>query len=372
MFTLKDREIAERRLHAESLISFRVQDRPLRSTMQEISPDGTLIYALHVEGYVAWAIFCETTLCIAIDDKRTYERITEEFIATELTGRAEYHAALLCDNGHTPVHVVMAQLRKALVASLIKPKVHYVFGSYCLSGEDRISAKEKSLLKVLAEPSIIDVDDMLASSEYAGPDINFPEPNHRLFQRISDIDPSALTTTYVTWASVVSYSLDAATADRTKDLIICLEARLQATWNRCYVFSEYADDIFDRKQKIKNFEELYWRFVRVLDDAKSSISSTFSTRAGEFFSEMVRTSRLEGEIERLEIKLTLVEKFVAKDQGRRNAIYQKTIEGLLFIAALASLMQVLLPVPIIEDQRIAWGIISGLSFVGILAILRLK
>ncbi|GAA6198754.1 hypothetical protein NBRC116598_42010 [Pseudophaeobacter arcticus] len=340
--------------------------------MNEISPDGTAIYSINIEGHVAWAIFCETALCIAIDNERSYEALTEDLVSSELQDRAEHHASLIEDKGEVVVHTVMTEICQALSMSQIIPKVSYVFGSYCLSGENKISDKEKSLLKILAEPSIIDVDDMLASSEYTTADIHFPDPDHRLFQRTSDIDPSALTTTYVTWASVVSYSMDQSVSNRTKDLIICLEARLQATWNRCYAFSEYADQVFERKQKVKDFDQLYWQFVRVLDDAKSTISSTFSTRAGEFFAEMVRTSHLEGEIARLEMKLGLVEKFVEQDKERRNAVYQKTIEGLLFIAAVGSLIQVLLPVPLIQNERIAWSIITGLSLLGVLAILRVK
>lgn len=74
-------------------------------------------------------------------------------------------------------------------------------------------------------------------------------------------------------------------------------------------------------------------------------ASTFSSRANRLFTEMVRTSRIEGEIARLAQKLDLMEKYVEQRNQRQNRIYQKSIELLLFVTAIAAVMQVLFPLP---------------------------
>ena len=45
-------------------------------------------------------------------------------------------------------------------------------------------------------------------------------------------------------------------------------------------------------------------------------------------------------------KLELLEKYVMQRNQRQNRIYQKSIEFLLFVTALAALMQVLFPLPL--------------------------
>src|SRR6056297_380824 len=49
-----------------------------------------------------------------------------------------------------PVQTVFKVALDAMQDSAIKPSLNYVFGSYCLSGDGKVSRKEKSLLKVLA------------------------------------------------------------------------------------------------------------------------------------------------------------------------------------------------------------------------------
>jgi len=162
---------------------------------------------------------------------------------------------------------------------------------------------------------------------------------------LSDVDISSHATTYITWATIVSSSEDSYWADRTKSLLSALECRLQIVWNRCYSVSKFIDDVFDRKNKPRDIEELYWSFAKTLDDARSVLSSTYSSRADRLFSKMISTSKLRGEIERLEQKVNLLEKYIEQHNLKRNRKYQKTIELLLFITALASLAQIFFPLP---------------------------
>lgn len=372
LFTRENRELVCARLLRENQIVYRLKDRALRETMSEISPPDTKLFSLVEYGEASWAVFCETSLCLIIEDCSTEEALNENFVTDEIKNRAQRHTDFIAmPEGHflKPFFDLIVDETKD---SQFPVSASYVFGSFCLMEKKRIDDQKKSLIKILSEPSILDADDMMSSMEYEDVDFEFPSPDHRLFQTIRDIDPSSKSTTYITWAAIASYSMDDQTYNRTRNLLIALEARLQSTWNRCFAFSDFADQVFDRKTDVEGFEELYWQFVRVLDDAKSVISSTFSSRAGIFFSEMVRTSNLKGEISRLQTKLDLVQKFIEREQRKKNMIYQKTIEVLLFIAAIASVIQVLLPVPLIENQVAAWGALILLFVIGLLAIFRLK
>lgn len=406
LFTRKNRDASEKWLKQKGIISCRTEGTALYGLMREISPHGTTIYPVVSDDVQAWAIFCETSCCIVLMEEGDFDALTEDLVQAELSNRRMRHHAILVSaqeeeqnldvfaenstNSEAPVHglqhhvseqnrlfsqlvrKVLDTLRSTVKNSNFPIEIKYVFGLYCILGQEKMDARAKSLLKILAEPSILDKDDMLASAEEGESPAASPEPEHRLFARISDVDVSSFTTTYITWAGVVSYSMDKDAYARTKDLVVCLEVRLQTIWNRCLAFRMYADDVFVRRTTVKNFDQIYWHFVRAFDDAKSAISSTFSTRASELFAEMIKTSRLDGEIDRLQMKLELVEKFLDQRRMRQNTIYQRTIEVLLFVAAICSIVDILLPTPVILDQQISWSIVSVLSLLGILAILRLK
>jgi hypothetical protein len=79
------------------------------------------------------------------------------------------------------------------------------------------------------------------------------------------------------------------------------------------------------------------------------------------------TSNLDGEISRLNTKLHLVRDYIETVRQKRSLLYQKTVEMLLFVAAVASVMQVLLPVPVIESAVISYTIlITALWWLGYL------
>lgn len=372
LFTRDHRERVEGAFVRDHFIAFNMEDRPIRRVMEEVSPSGTKVYSLSELDGSGWAFFCESSVCFVLEEESELGGLNEAFVEGELSARSARHLEIIQGQTLEVIQECLRRISEVVGQSPLPIGINYVFGFTCIHRQSRIDDREKSLLKIISEPSILDVDDMISSHEYNRLPAVFPDPKHRLFSRIKDIDPSSLTTTYITWASIVSYSMDDKAYERTKHLLICLEVRLQATWNRCFSFSEYADLVFDGKTEVPRFDQMYWQFVRALDDAKSAISSTFSSRADIFFREMVKTSKLQGEIDRLQIKMNLVEKFQETQMARRNAIYQKTIEGLLFIAAIASVMQVVFPLPLPVDWRFGWATTAVIFVLGLLAILRIK
>jgi hypothetical protein len=127
----------------------------------------------------------------------------------------------------------------------------------------------------MSEPSIVDVDDMLSSTLNAPLSTGFRSATIVSSAVLLDVDPSTKSTTYVTWASIVSYTMDQGSFERTLHLLIALQVRLQSTWNRCYAFRVLSDAVLSGSHKNTDIEILFWQFARVLDDARSVLSSTF-------------------------------------------------------------------------------------------------
>jgi hypothetical protein len=283
--------------------------------------------------------------------------------------RATEHAEIIAQK-NALIQPVMDCLNARFSNGRYPIRPNYVFGFCCLCRDARLSEDCKSILKVMSEPSIVDVDDMLSSTRRALVAADLPPSDHRVFGRVVDVDPSTKSTTYVTWASIVSYTMDQGSFERTLHLLIALQVRLQSTWNRCYSFRLLSDDVLSGSHKNTDIEALFWQFARVLDDARSVLSSTFSSRADQIFRAMVRTSNLDGEISRLNTKLHLVRDYIETVRQKRSLLYQKTVEMLLFVAAVASVMQVLLPVPVIESASLSYTILICLVLVGVFAILK--
>ena len=149
-----------------------------------------------------------------------------------------------------------------------------------------------------------------------------------------------------------------------------LEAGLQLVWNRCYTTSNFSDDIFNSKSKISDINKFYWSFVNSLDDAKSVLSSTLSSRASAVFDELIKTSRVAGEIDRLKDKVDLLEKYLHQQREKTSLKYQRTIEALLFVTALSQVVPLFFQMPVFTDQLVGEIIIGLLFLLGLVAILR--
>lgn len=301
-----------------------------------------------------------------LEQKTDKFNLNLESVSSELSKRNLFHQNIISGHEDSPIYKFLLDLNSWVPESTYgSAKINYVFSFYVLESE--VFNSDEILLKVLAEPSLVDMDDMLSTNRETYVDLTY-QVKQDYIDSIFDVDISAHSLTYITWATIVALTKPSSHIN-TASLLVALETRLQIVWNRCFSISEFVDTVFDNDEKPGDIDELYWSFVKTLDDAKSVLSSTFSSRADRLFSEMVRTSKVAGEIERLEQKVELLEKHIEKHNQKISKKYQKTIELLLFITAIASLSQVFFPLPIsFLPEWIGYSVMVVLGVVGILAV----
>jgi|GEM_PF-1657499 len=345
-------------------------ENDVANIFKEIAGNGSKFYSVsHPVGSGIYLAFHESSACIYIEKTIEDWVLNRVSIARELAARNLYHKEIIENAENSPANGLMAEMLLIIPDSEYGgSRINYVFSFYVIEGgvEDE---GESSNLKILAEPSLIDLDDMLSTQcEESIDSLNANEIKAGYADSLVDVDISSNAATYITWATIVSV-VDEHQIIRTKSLLAALECRLQIVWNRCYSVSEFIDSVFECNDKPRDIGELYWSFAKTLDDAKSVLSSTYSSRADRLFSEMIQTSKISGEIDRLEQKINLLEKYIEQNNLKLNKKYQKTIELLLFITALASLAQVFFPLPMSFLPATAEYVVMGiLAAVGVLAI----
>jgi hypothetical protein len=345
-------------------------DNEVSNIFNEISGNGSKFYSVSpLFGGGVYLAFHESSACIYIEKTIDDWVLNRETVTRELAARNLYHKEIITNSKKSPANGLVTEILSIIPDSEYGVgKINYVFSFYVVegvvTGED-----ESSNLKIFAEPSLIDLDDMLSTQcEDSLDPLNAYEIKTDYVESLSDIDISSNVKTYITWATIVSV-VNESQVGRTKSLLAALECRLQIVWNRCYSVSEFIDSVFECTDKPSDVGELYWSFAKTLDDAKSVLSSTYSSRADRFFAEMIQTSKISGEIDRLEQKINLLEKYIEQNSLKLNKKYQKTIELLLFITALASLAQVFFPLPMSVLPASAEYVVMGvLAVVGVLAI----
>ena len=323
---------------------------------------GTTLLALH--GSSACLIAIE-----ALDDWEP----TLSAVASELQTRRALHRDTLQDQDE----VFGIRLTEALSparAAGYRVKARYVFSFYIYRPDYKPDETELSILKLLAEPSLLDLDDMLSSRVGTGvPLTDGPlEPKvRRALDDIPDVDLAPDVTTWITWASIVCVDCSVARRQaKTFDLLVALETRLQIVWNRCQSFSNLADAILTgRTRRFKGVNDFFWGLARTFDDAQGVLAATSSSRANKLFAAMIATSALEKEIGRLAGKVELLNRYLVSRNLKRDARYRKTIEVLLFFAALSQVVPLFFRLPLLQSEltgQVALGVVTILGLAAIL------
>lgn len=315
--------------------------------------------------------FHESSLCICVQKVIDNWNLEHSLIVEELDRRNKYHEAIIKNTANSPIHNLLKEIKKFLKKNEyeeIAPS--YVFNFYVIEKHESDRINKNEMMKLL-EPSMIDMDDMISTE--SKPSETFSNVKQHAVESIRDVDISNTSETYISWATIVSLSTFGESTQKSINLLTALEMRLQIVWNRCYTVSQYIERIFDGKKVAKSINELFWSLSRTLDDAKSVLSSTLSSRSEKLFSEMIKTSKIEGEIARLEQKILLLEKYVEQKNTLKNKKYQKTIELLLFVTAVASLVEILFPLPIsVFDVYVELVIVGAVTILGVYAIFKNK
>ncbi|HFD32949.1 MAG TPA: hypothetical protein ENJ28_09630, partial [Gammaproteobacteria bacterium] len=308
LFTTTRAQLAEKYLLDQNCLYD--TDTNVSTIFKEISGSASRFYSVSsLIGDDMYVVFYESSICLYLERSIENWILDRKSIEKELKTRNAYHKGVISNSDNSAAKWLVDNLRLILPESEYgQVNINYVFSFYVVDGLNKDQQKSETL-KILAEPSIIDLDDMLSTE--CNQDVKISKDiNYEYLGMLSDVDISSHATTYITWATIVSSSEDSYWANKTKSLLAALECRLQIVWNRCYSVSKFIDDVFDRRDKPKDIEELYWSFVKTLDDARSVLSSTYSSRADRLFSEMISTSKISGEIDRLEQKINLLEKYI--------------------------------------------------------------
>lgn len=370
LFTIKIAKEIESNLIRENIVY--ECSEPIQDVFREIAPFGASIQKVSEQfGNSIYIAFSESSLCLYYQSILENIELNLGVVYDLLNIRKKTHCDIINNESGSPIKDIIDTLTRFIDKTIYKININYVFSFYLITTQKSELDEKKIYLKILAEPSFVDLDDMISSHNkfIAFSDCKLDPVK---LSNIRDVDLFGSVETYVTWATIVSIIYDSKDFLSTKNLLISLELRLQIIWNRCYALSLLIDELLDGKLKELNIDELYWSFARTLDDARAVLSSTFSTRASKLFEEMIFTSKVAGEIERLNLKVNLLEKFIEKRARKENVKYQKAFQLLLFVTALASLVQIAIPIPVMENRQLGWLIILLVSLLGIFIILRSK
>ncbi len=294
-----------------------------KTTIYEIKPSSNYQIYLALNG---------SSICFAVLSEINSEKMNDIDLINELKKRKLYHKSIINFEENSPLFFIKEKILQTMFA--YKPKINYAFSFYVFKKNNKIS---KNNIKILLEPSLLGLDDMLCSNHQAS-DIDFDLIDFSNL-KLNDIDLFCYSNTYISWATIVAI-VDQKHFSSTLNLLIALETRLQIIWNKCYSTNLYIDEVIENRIQFRNIDELFWNSSKILAEARSIISSTLSSRGNIFFNEMIKTSNLEGEIFKLEKKIALLDKYVSDNRDKTNLKYQKSIEILLLVTALASLIQI--------------------------------
>lgn len=371
LYTSGRKDMCENRLKKDGLI--RARPGKIKDIFSEIAGESAAVYEIAPDArppeFSALVAFENSSACFCIERELSGWTADHASICAELENRKKFHHAIIGGGENGPLRRILREMNEAApAASYGAAAPCYAFSFYVIQKEKGEAADAGELMK-LAEPSAINMDDMLSAAGDAPPPRAGMKPS--VLRNIKDADISAASETYVSWAAVVSIT-DEENFGKTKNLLAALEIRLQIIWNRCYSVSRYIEKVFDGEAKTDDVSELFWSFSRMLNDANSVLSSTLSSRADKIFKEMVETSKVGGEIARLEQKVSLLEKYIGQQNAAGNRKYQKTIELMLFITAIASLTAVFFPLPVPAPSWLGAAVIAAVAVLGIYAIFKSK
>ncbi len=339
-------------------------------TFFQIADDLPAIYTLPAVGPLGEIFFDGSGGAIVIAEGTDNWVLSEQTIIEELADRANRHNDLIAVEKQRWLKMLLDAAKSSVDNNdFPEPSINYVFGFYVLESTERLNPDDRRLIKILAEPSIVGMDDMKPCTEAKRRNLVIATKGSFL-DLVVDRDISANAELYVTWATLVSVVESPDLVSDTKDMLVSLEVRLQLVWNRCYTTSNFSDAIFSNSLKTTDLSRFYWSFVNSLDDAKSVLASTLSSRASTVFDELIKTSKVAGEIDRLKDKVDLLDKYIHQQREKTSLKYQRTIEALLFITALSQVVPLFFQTPVFNNQIIG-EIVIGVTFVlGLIAILR--
>lgn len=241
------------------------------------------------------------------------------------------------------------------------PVPSYVFSYSILVAGRNLTKSEDAIVKLHAQPGLLGIEDTPGLRRAV---VRSPDVRNDLLAEIKDCDTIKGVRTYCTWATVTSTveSDDHDVFLDTSAILLSLELKLQAAWNKCAVLSDYCDQVAKRRRAGNLGRRLSWLMVGTVDDARTIVNSMASHRINRLFRNIVETSGLEGEILRAERKLGLVNDLLDWERDRQGSWYQRTTETLLLVVAVGQIASLFYDGPVFQQDY-------GPAAMGVLALL---
>lgn len=334
-------------------------------TIPDINIGGLDFYHIPSENTDIQCAFGESTLTIILTWENTYHDYYE-LVNQSLKKRKKLVKRII---EYNPKDDNLLPLMKMLEGYKDRGvSINYAFTFYSVCDENFTQSCEQHL-KVLAEPSVVNMDDMLSSQNI----INFYSPetqiNREILDTIKDVDLYSEQETFVTWASIVSLSKNKEVFVKNHITMTLVEILIQRIWNLCYSQNnELNDFITNINERSKDINKTIIETYRILIESKNSISATYSSRLSGIYSAIVESSQIEKNIEDLEQKLNYLIVFTNSINQSKNRYLQQSSEILLFLIAIAQVVPLFFDLPIITHQMISVVTVVGICIIGVLLI----
>ena len=246
--------------------------------------------------------------------------------------------------------------------------VFYAFTYYSIL-DKAFSDEDVVHVKVLAEPSVIQMDDMqcsdIADMEYHAETVL----NDRIIDSINDIDFYTEQQTYVTWASVVTVSKKRDVFINNHVTLTLLEIHVQRIWNLCYSQSAELNKVITGiNNKNTDVSKVITDTYRILLESKNHVSATYSSRVSALYKAIVESSQLEKNIDDLEQKLNYLIVLTNTINQQKNRSVQESSEIVLFLIAIAQVIPIFFDLPLMTHYVFSIITVVLLCVVGVVLI----
>lgn len=309
--------------------------------------------------------FSESTLTLILTWKNAYADYYS-LVNQSLGDRKQLVKRILAyapnDENLVPLMKILERYRENGLA------INYAFTFYSIYDENFTEVSEQHL-KVLAEPSIINMDDMLSSMDTTVVYNSKTKINKEILKTIKDVDIYSAQKTFITWASIVSMTKSKDVFVKNHITLTLIELLVQRIWNLCYSQNIRLNDcITNIKKRSKDTDKIIVETYRILIESKNCISATYSSRLSGIYSAIVESSQLSNNVGDLEQKLNYLIVFTNNINQRKNRYLQQSSEILLFLIAIAQVVPLFFNLPIVTHNMISVGTVVGVCVLGILLI----
>lgn len=306
--------------------------------------------------------FCESTLTIVLTWKNTYEDYYQ-LVNSLLQGRKQVVKRVVEYSPKDASLVPLLDLLKQYMSRGVA--INYAFTFYSVYDYAYNSANEQHL-KVLVEPSIINMDDMLSSADTYVEYTAKTEVNKKLLDSIQNIDMSNEQETYITWASIVSLSRNREMCIRNHIMLTQIEILIQRIWNMCYTKNNELNDLITNiKSQTVDIHTVIVDTYQILIESKNCISATYSSRISNLYKAIVESSQLKNNTQDLEQKLNYLIVFANSINQNKNRRIQESSEIMLFMIAIAQVVPLFFDLPLLSHYWLSSTIVLLICVIGI-------